>query len=241
MKHKFAIGMGVCIALSIFTGISLLTPIVTLQKIEIKGESQHSEEHILSKIPYKTGDNFLTINNSRIRKNLISGNHFADVRVSRKLPNKIVVEVVEHVPRYLLLAKNDLWGITKDGIVIPLEKTGRYPDVPIISPDTNIQVFPYQKITSPSITMCLDYLNKLSETMPEHLDEISEITFDNNSLTIYTYNDGIPVMVNYQTPTINGKYLDILLSRLKQDVSNILWIDLRTDCLATVRFSNELR
>lgn len=240
MNRKLIISILILGTVAILVSLPLLIPVVKLGEIEVKGEGKVNNEKIISKIPCKSGDNFFTISKSRIKRSLLQDNCFADVKVSKKFPNKIIVEIVDHTPRYFLLT-NKLWGITKTGIIVPLDGANKLPDLPVISVDTSIQVLPYQKATLECITLPLNYLNKICETSPEQLDEISEIKLDKNSLITYTYNDGIPILVNPQTPALNGEHLEIVLSRLEQEIPNILWIDLRSECLATVHFPDDRR
>lgn len=117
----------------IFYMIIFKTNLFKINKIEVSGNKKIEREEIIKKSTFKEG--FKTFNFSKKAgiENIKKIPYIKDVELSRKLPNKIKIKVVERAPVAMASYMNKLMLIDNDGYVLETRNRGEKIDLVEIS------------------------------------------------------------------------------------------------------------
>lgn len=109
------------------------------ETIAVEGNQILSEEEVIKETLIKPGDNILSINLSKVRKQLMANTWIAEAEVVRKIPSGIIVRIKEHNPlavldlgkEFLLNANGDIFKekATTDPKSLPLVKGLKFSDL----------------------------------------------------------------------------------------------------------------
>ncbi len=102
-----------------------------VQHIEIHGTQYYSAEEIAEVAGVAEGDNMLTLSRAEIAGNIRAAKKFVDsVKVTRRLPNTLIITVTEHDPTYAVCdTLGDYYLITAQGVAmekIPAKQISQY-------------------------------------------------------------------------------------------------------------------
>ncbi len=91
-----------------------------VETIQVVGTSYYSQEEILGVCGVSTGDNLLTLSRGKISSSIMAPLKYVDsVKVSRQLPNTLIIQVTESKPRYAVQDTNgNYYLITAQGKVV---------------------------------------------------------------------------------------------------------------------------
>jgi cell division septal protein FtsQ len=114
--------------------------------------------------------------------------------VDRGILSDITVNV-EFAEPSLLINGNEVYGLSKEGIVLPVNELT--PDLPLVTGRKFKGVKCYEKIKDPDVAYALDLYNLLYSRSPELCERLSEINFQgNNLIMLYFSPDGTAVVLN---------------------------------------------
>lgn len=93
-------------------------PIFNLQSIVVEGNANTPEEKVLEAVSVQEGNNIFRISTRKIRKNVSSMPYVESVKVKRKLPATLIVEVKEYVPMYQMAYMGEYLLLSEENIVL---------------------------------------------------------------------------------------------------------------------------
>ncbi|MBI3540815.1 MAG: FtsQ-type POTRA domain-containing protein [Deltaproteobacteria bacterium] len=126
---------GIVLAIS---GIALLLvlfppPFLKVQEIQILTPLHHLSEMDLIRLSgVQKGQNILTLRLSKIRGQILRYPWIKEVRLSKKIPGRVMIAVEEQVP-FALLELESLYLINAEGVVFKKLEPGDPRDLPIIT------------------------------------------------------------------------------------------------------------
>ncbi len=100
------------------------TNIFGLKYIKIKGIKILKKEYVLNKLGLTYGENIFDINLFELKKKLLKDNWIKEVTIKRIIPDKIIINITEKIPVFILKDKNNLFYIDKNGNII--SKVNKY-------------------------------------------------------------------------------------------------------------------
>lgn len=112
---------------SIFAFVS---PIFNVQEIKVKNNEQVSEETILSLSGLSVGQNLFQFNKNKVKKAIQENAYIDSVKITRKIPNKIEINIVERQKNFSLEFLNGYAYLNKQGYI--LEISNDKLDLPIL-------------------------------------------------------------------------------------------------------------
>lgn len=115
------IGVGIYVALS---------PLFNIKDINIIGNSKVSKEEIISLSELKTGENTFKVSKKNIKNKVKANAYIENVKIRRKLPDKVEIIVVERVATYMIPFANSYIYINNQGYM--LEITSQKAEMPAI-------------------------------------------------------------------------------------------------------------
>jgi cell division protein FtsQ len=108
----------------------MLSPIFSIKKINVLGNSKVSEAEVLSLLQIPTNENIFKINEKDLTEKLVKNSYIEKIKVSKKLPNILDIEIYERVTNYAVQIVNGYVCIDSYGYI--LEIANEKPEVPIL-------------------------------------------------------------------------------------------------------------
>lgn len=125
---KWLMLLGIIIGGIIF---ALLSPIFNIKEISVSGNAQISSQTIISLSSLTIDQNIFNFRTSEIVDNIKENAHIDSVKVSRKFPDTVDIEVEERVTTFMLVYGNAYVYINNQGYI--LEITSEKGDHPILT------------------------------------------------------------------------------------------------------------
>lgn len=119
--------------LVVFAGVAIyiaLSPLFNIKEINVIGNSKLSKEEIISLSELKTDENTFKVLKSNIKNKIKTNAYIENVKIRRKLPDKVEIIVVERVATYMLPFANSYIYINNQGYM--LEITSKKAEMPAI-------------------------------------------------------------------------------------------------------------
>ncbi|MBU2489157.1 MAG: FtsQ-type POTRA domain-containing protein [Proteobacteria bacterium] len=123
--------------------LAVETPAFAAKTLEVKGNAHVSREEILEKAGVAEGVNVLSVSLTAARERLLSDPWIAGAKVRFQLPDKIFIEVTEHVPmavldlgrRFLMDTNGEIFKLADDGDPegLPLVRGLEFSDISVAS------------------------------------------------------------------------------------------------------------
>ena len=131
-KKKFKIlKISMIIALIIATILIILfSPLFNIKEIEVKNNELISTEQILSLSGIKKDINMFKINTGKVSDSIKENLYIEDAEIIRELPSKIVINIKERKPSFIIEYANGYATIDKTGYILELNESKK--DLPIL-------------------------------------------------------------------------------------------------------------
>jgi len=131
--------------------------------VDVKGVRSVRDEDIREVAAMFTGQNVFRVDLGAASRRMMADPWVRDVRVERRLPNRISMFVTERVPKAILRASNGAYLIDADGVVmVPVRDTGAgAPPLPVITLRDHRAV-PREPVTAGAVTEALVLLDELA-------------------------------------------------------------------------------
>ena len=117
----------VIIGVSIYVALS---PLFNIKEINVTGNSKLSKEEIISLSELKTYENTFKVSKKNIKNKVKANAYIENVKIRRKLPDKVEIIVVERVATYMIPFANSYIYINNQGYM--LEITSQKAEMPAI-------------------------------------------------------------------------------------------------------------
>lgn len=117
----------VIIGVSIYVALS---PLFNIKEINVTGNSKLSKEEIISLSELKTDENTFKVSKKNIKNKVKANAYIENVKIRRKLPDKVEIIVVERVATYMISFANSYIYINNQGYM--LEITSQKAEMPAI-------------------------------------------------------------------------------------------------------------
>ena len=213
-------------------GIIISHPALELDRIEISGYSGSVLEKIQQSLEIDKQNIFL-ISTREIERSLESFDRIERCNVSRILPNRLNIQIIEHSP-VVLVNLDGMGGLSRNKIFVPIQDASSIPDLPILTGANNSKrPNDFEVIDSPIMTLAVKFILDLEEIDPTLRDLISEIRFEDEGLVILLRQDSLPIYLG----SINGAAKNFSRFQLASESieykrESLVYIDARfQDCL----------
>lgn len=117
----------VIIGVSIYVALS---PLFNIKEINVTGNSKLSKEEIISLSELKTDENTFKVSKKNIKNKVKANAYIENVKIRRKLPDKVEIIIVERVATYMIPFANSYIYINNQGYM--LEITSQKAEMPAI-------------------------------------------------------------------------------------------------------------
>ena len=129
--NKKVIGFfSILIIIGVIIALALTAPIFNITDIEVEGNNKITSNTIISLSGLKKGENIFKFNNL-VQEKIKENAYIENVKISRKLPGKVVIEVEERKIKYQTNLINSYVYIDKNGYILE-NSSERKEGIPLI-------------------------------------------------------------------------------------------------------------
>jgi cell division septal protein FtsQ len=220
-----------------FAGIYLFfinSPWFSLKRIELSGDAGLSLNEVSELTPVLLGTNIFGLDAQKIENGIREDLNISRVRLMRKFPNSINIELQRKKPVFLINL-DQLYGLTGEKEIIPLEGLKGRLDLPILSGVSLGRINFYQEVDIPQIRKVIEFYQAILDVDSAFLGKISELDFSfPGNLILYLFPSGLRVAMGSGDYKRRIARLMEVLER-EEDLKNLSWIDLRFENQAVVK------
>ena len=99
-----------------------MSPFFNIKNIEIVGNQKLTNEEIISLSQVQIDENTFKLIKSKVQKNIKQNAYVENIKVKRKLPDTITIEVEERIPTYMIAFANAYAYINNQGYFLEISK-----------------------------------------------------------------------------------------------------------------------
>lgn len=191
LKRFFAI-----VFAAAFAAVCLFTPLFGVSGVSVRGNTVLDSDLVIKASGITEGENMFRINTANAKKNISALGHVEDVKIYRKFPSRIVIEITEsEEAAYILFAGNYI-GVDTDCKVIGISKsTDEHAKKAVVSGIALKKFEIGQTITAAKVQK-EDELKKLFSALKKHkiLADVAEINISDSSDINITLESGTKVV-----------------------------------------------
>lgn len=131
--------------------------------VDVKGVRSMSDEDVRDVATMFTGQNVFRVDLGAATRRVLADPWVRDVRIERRLPNRISIFVAERVPRAVLHASNGKYLLDGEGVVmVPLRGgSASAPPLPVIAL-RDCRAAPREPVTTGAVTEALELLDEFA-------------------------------------------------------------------------------
>ena len=135
----------------------------TIAGVDVKGVRSMGDEDIRAVATMFTGQNIFRVDLGDATRRVLADPWVRDVRIERRLPNRISIFVTERVPKAVLQASNGKYLIDGEGVVMAPVRSGSAgaPPLPVIAL-RDCRAVPREPVTTGAVTEALVLLEELA-------------------------------------------------------------------------------
>lgn len=120
------------IAIVVFLMVLLLSSsLFNINEISVEGNSKLSEEKVISLSSIELYTNIFNFSKPKVKSKIKENSYIEDVKISRKLPSKVLITIEERVPTYMLQFADSYVYINNQGYM--LEISNEKIELPILT------------------------------------------------------------------------------------------------------------
>ena len=122
--------IAIIVAVLLVIIILLLSPIFNIKEINVEGLARLNKDDVIAKTGFKIDNNIFLINKLGAKRDLLKETYVKDVKIKRKLPKTINIEITEEKPTFMIQISDSYIYINNQGYM--LEISTDTIEVPII-------------------------------------------------------------------------------------------------------------
>ena len=127
--YKLLSVLAICAAI-----IAALTLFFRVDTVVITGQERYTEQEILDATGIQTGDNLYLLNKNSVVNNMVAAlPYLEDIRINRKLPDTLLIEVRECGTVLAVIQDGSAWYVSPRGKIVEQREAGQATDCGIIS------------------------------------------------------------------------------------------------------------
>lgn len=202
-------------------------PLFRLSKIDVVGNSLIALEKILEDSKLEQGQGILYIDLKDVADRVSKNPIVKKAVVSRRLPDRIVIKIVERKP-VALIYLDRLYAMDRDRVLLPLVDPVMTPSLPIL---TGVSLNSYvvgRTVASGDLSRAVEFLTEMDRLCSRLVERVSEINLSRpGEITLYLFPGSIKVRMRNEDFVEQILSLDAILQQLKVEKSHSRYIDLR--------------
>lgn len=214
----------------------LASPLLGIRHAEVVGAKRVSHEEVIDLAGIVMGDNLLAVNTVDVARRIKKEPWIERVRVRRRLPDRVVIEVVEREAA-AIVNLDALYLVDAKGVLFKRYSREDGLDLPIITGFQREEV----KGGEGPLSQVFAFMELLSEERNFTLDDVSEISVDERyGVAMYTVRDGVKIEIGWDGFRDKLDSLERIISLRKGNLAGIEQIDMTSKRGVIVKMSEKL-
>lgn len=178
-----------------FWELAHTSPKLAITEIEVLGTHRAERDAVAKLSGLVEGQNILSISPDDVERTIEAHPWVKHATVSRRLPTKVKIEVVEHVP-VVLVALGHLYYANAEGEIVKRYTPGEQEVLPVVTGLGRAEVEAEDAETKRRLVGAIQFLAELKETLGAQAPEIAELHLEAASgLSFVTRDDEATVVV----------------------------------------------
>jgi cell division septal protein FtsQ len=166
---------------------------------------RHSGEELI-------GQNMFRVNSADVKEIYSSFSRIKDLSVTRKLFNKLQINIIERQPAFQILTMDgEILVVDTEQILLSFSEAARSEDITIISVEVSSDTLQAgEKVNDPFLQQMIELYPAIREAEPEFFDYISEIYINDEELYMVENKQGYRIILPQENLLQNiVDYMDI--------------------------------
>ncbi|OGP32315.1 MAG: hypothetical protein A2073_02160 [Deltaproteobacteria bacterium GWC2_42_11] len=204
----------------------LNAPFLQIKEVNINGVMRVSKGEVLELMGITPGDNIIAVDADEIRERVERHPWIKTVKVGRRMPDKILVEIKERVP-FAIINLDALYLIDDGGSVFKRVSIEDDVDLPVISAGISKDELEGDEEVSKLVIGAIDLISLISGKIYFSIDRLSEIKIDPvYGLTLYIMDSGTRIEIGHNNFEEKLNRLDRVINELGNNTQAVETIDL---------------
>ena len=213
-----------------------------VKDVRVEGNGAVGTEEILAAAAIQKSEKLFSVDLFSAERH-VSQNHFLrSVSVTREVPGRITISVVERVP-IAAVVLDELLYVDNEGYVLPPLRSGNIFDIPVLTGNfSRDEMVPGRLICSAAMKEAISVLTLAQRIDEELYRKISEVHIGgNNDLVFYTAEAGVPVIVGHQNIAMKLVKFDSFWKQHvdRRGAQELQYIDLRYHDQVVVKWNQD--
>ena len=169
------------------TVFALTSPIFNIKDIQVLNNNQIDAETIISLSELATGQNIFRFSSNKVISKIKENSYIENVRIHRKLPSTIQIEVEERIPTYSIDYVGKYAIINNQGYILEISEDNKGLPIILNSKTAEGEISTNQRLNDEDLGKLEDVLKIMSSAKENNLDtEVTNIDIsDKNEYIIY--------------------------------------------------------
>ncbi|MDR1576676.1 MAG: FtsQ-type POTRA domain-containing protein [Deltaproteobacteria bacterium] len=214
-----------------------------VKRLKITGLGHLTMEEVLAASGLDRPANNLTFDTKAAIASLGSLPWVEEAKISRVLPDGLLVEVTEYQPKALVIL-DELYYLDEKGRAFKKLDPGDNPDLPIISGFSLDELISGGPLVQRALGEAFDLMDILADRSDEfRLDSVSELNYDHDlGLTVFTRRSGLKLRVGFGSYSEKFRRLGRVMAHLKVtgQAAGLAFIHLETPPRVVLRYNREI-
>ena len=210
-----------------------------LEKILVNGNRYVSKNEILALAKIENSRNIFKVNIKELERKIAMNSQFSKVEVERVFPSSLLIKVNEREP-VAFIGEDKRLETDKDGVIFPAFKHSFYDKKLYTVAGASININELgKKCSEGDLGEVLRIIEQIKSSKSPYVNEITRINASAlKDLELVAENSGVIYKIGLGNWDEKFDRLDNILKKLKDERTNILYIDLRFRDEAVVMFKN---
>ncbi len=216
----------------LFFGIQNAYPALTgsdlfrLEQISVVGNRLLTPGEVTAQSGLEIGDNLFEVDLSAATKKLSSHPLIRETLLLRRPPEALVVSVVERRPIALVSTSEGLYGLDREGTLVPLPRISL--DLPVIT-GVEAAVMDSAGLRQPELfSRLVHFLKPLDARAPAFLNDISEVHIQSpDEARVYMVGDGLELRMRFKDADLQAQKFQAYLTAGACQSQAPAYVDLR--------------
>lgn len=207
--------------------ICISSSIFNLSKVTLKGNDKIVKNDIIKMASIELGNNLFQYNINEIEKNILKNPYINYVKVSRKIPNKLIIEIKENTEDAIIKTGKKYIYIQEDGLILSEKNDITNKNIPIIKGVSlkGKDINSFIKINDDNQDLLIRTLKSLKDN--KMLREIKIIDIKKNYISMENI-DSIKITMKldenipYNVKRLNEILIDLKSNNIKKGTINLI-------------------
>ncbi len=197
-----------------------------VKQVEVNGNRRFSAAQVVALSDIRQGVGTFDLDLDIIGQKLAENDWIKSAQVWRKLPQTIVIDIVEHQPLFILNL-DYLYYVDGDGDIFRVLRTGDKLDLPLVSGLSRKEILAEPQRCRQRLQTVAELLEELKRRRVFGLGQVAQVVIgDEGRLTMYTDPYGVAVLIGRDNFAARLDRLERIYPQLQGDLNRLSYIDL---------------